>query len=252
MKLGRTWLKVERATQHLEYLERQIALIESAPFVVEERRDSENNDRIWVLDATDRSHHLLGVSMYGVIVGDVVHQLRSALDHAVWKLAKPPIPFVTGFPACEVKSNAKGCFDSVAKRRLQNLDQPAFDYIESVQPYNRLGANDPLWQLNELWNVDKHRTIIVLANPSWSQPVAIAFPDGRDPHPGEVKEPAFPEIVRLDADSDALVILGEPGKVRVLFGNDVPAVAGKLVAPALQWMLMYVRGMILPGLEAFL
>jgi hypothetical protein len=29
-------------------------------------------------------------------------------------------------------------------------------------------------------------------------------------------------------------------------------VAGKLVVPALQWMLMYVRDAILPGLEAFL
>lgn len=252
MKLGRTWLKVERAIQHLEHLERQIALIETAPFVVVERRDQDNNDRIWLLEESDRSRHLLGVSMYGVIVGDVVHQLRSALDHAVWKLAKPPIPFVTGFPVCEVKSNAKGCFDSIAKKRLQNLDQPAFDYIESVQPYNRLGANDPLWQLNELWNVDKHRTIIVLANPTWNQPVAIAFPDDRAAYAGEVKEPTFPEIVRLDAKSHAVVILGEPGKVRIVFGNDVPAVAGKLVVPTLQWLLMYVQGSILPGLESYL
>ena len=46
MKLGRTWLKIERAVQHLEHLERQVDFIEQAPFVIVERRDPENSDRI--------------------------------------------------------------------------------------------------------------------------------------------------------------------------------------------------------------
>ncbi len=258
MKLDRTWLKVERAVQHLEDLERRIALIEEGIFTVSEQPDPETNDRRWVLEGTDRSRHLLGVSMYGVIVGDVVHQLRSALDHVAWKLARPPIEGVTAFPVCLYKANTKGSFfggrhsRAIGPDRLKNVPKAAFDYIESVQPYNRMGAADPLWQLNEMWNVDKHRTLIVIANPTWNQPIAIAFPDDREAYPGEIKEAVSPEVLRLDANSDATVILGNPGKVRVIFGSDIQAVAGKMVVPTIQWILRYVHGLVFPGLEEFM
>src|SRR5215470_7381865 len=88
MKLGSTWLKVERATHHLIELRSEIARVESGPYELVEVRD----------EATE---HLLGLSMYGVIIGDFVHNLRSALDHAVWKLADPPIIGKTAFPVCQ-------------------------------------------------------------------------------------------------------------------------------------------------------
>src|SRR5262249_18777159 len=84
MKLGRTWLKVERAIHHLIELRGEIARIESGPYELVEVRDGATGDRTWVLRADDAAQHLLGWSMYGVIVGDFVHNLRSALDHAVW------------------------------------------------------------------------------------------------------------------------------------------------------------------------
>ena len=132
------------------------------------------------------------------------------------------------------------------------MPKPAVDYIETIQPYNRLGSADPLWQLNELWNVDKHRTLIAIPNASWNQSVVIATPGGRETYPGEVKDAIPPEVVRLDANSDASVILGEPGKVRIIFGSDVPSVAKKMVVPTLRWMLNDVQGVILPGVEQFL
>lgn len=265
-KLGRTWLKAERAIQHLEHLRRRISLIEGDVFSVPEERDESNGDRVWRLAPGQNANELMDVPMYGVIVGDVVHQLRSVLDHAVWQLAKPPIDGRTAFPICLHERDAPGSFfggtdratgkrfNPIGTDRLRNVGRAAIDYIESVQPYRRLGVGDPLWALNELWNSDKHRTLIVVADPQWVQPMAIAFPDGRDQFaPGELKEADLVngEVLRLDGSSTAEVILAVSAPVRIVYGPTAPAVGGKLVLPNLDWMLRSVQE-ILIGIESFL
>jgi hypothetical protein len=259
MKLGRTWLKVERAARHLIELRGQISRIEAAPFEVRETRDENNGDRVWVIDSKDNAEHLLGVSMYGVIAGDFVHNLRSALDHAVWQLADPP-GIANAFPICLDERATRGSFwggkgnRAVGPYRLKNVPQPAADYIESVQPYHRFQTRDPLWQLNELWNEDKHRTLLVVGDPSWSTPLIVATRDGRDTYPGEVKDrdPEHPaEIFRLDAKSDSEVTFGQPRRVEIRFASPA-VVAGQSVTSALDWMLRYVSTDILPGVESYL
>ncbi len=265
-KLGRTWLKVERAIQHMAHLQLRISLIERDVFSVAEDRDTSNSDRVWRLVPGQNANDLMDVPMYGVIVGDIVHQLRSVLDHAVWQLAKPPVEWRSAFPVCLHERDAPGAFfggtdPATGKRfraigpdRLRNVDQPAIDYIESIQPYRRLGVGDPLWGLNELWNADKHRNLIVIADPQWVQPMSIAFPDGREQFgPGELKEAdsAKGEVLRLDGASTAQVILAQPAPVRIVYGASAPAVGGKTVLPNLQWMLRSIQE-ILIGIESFL
>lgn len=259
LKLGRTWLKVERAAHHLEELEQQIRRIESAPFKLAKTKDSSNGDRVWVMETTAIAEHLLGVSMYGVIIGDFVHNLRSALDHAVWKLANPPSK-ANAFPVCFSESGSGESFYGTANeaglgvRRLRNVPNPAFDFVADVQPYNRLKDRDPLWELNEMWNEDKHRTLLVVANPSWSTPFVVATKDGRDVYPGEIKDKNpdnSAEVFRLDANSDSEVIVGVPGKVDIRFASP-PVMVNRVVMPTLGWILKYVSEVILPGLESYL
>jgi hypothetical protein len=259
LKLGRTWLKVERAAHHLDELQGQIERIESAPFQIAEAKDPTNGDRVWVMQTTANAEHLLGVSMYGVIIGDFVHNLRSSLDHAIWKLAIPPSK-ADAFPVCMSESGGKESFYGTSKeaglgvRRLHNVPNSAFDFVADVQPYNRLEDRDPLWQLNEMWNEDKHRMLLVVANPSWSTPFVVATRDGRDPYEGEIKskDPDNPaEVFRLDANSDSQVIVGVPGKIDVRFTS--PAVmANRVVLPTLDWVFKYVSEVILHGLESYL
>ena len=265
-KLGRTWLKVERAVQHLEHLRRRISLIEGGVFSVAEERDASNLDRLWRLVPGQSANDLKDVPMYGVIIGDVVHQLRSGLDHAAWQLAKPPIAGRTAFPICLHERNERGSFfggadpatgkhfNPIGLDRLRNVPQPAIDFIESMQPYGRFGLGDPLWALNELWNADKHRNLIVVADPQWVQPMAIAFPDGREQFgPGELKEAdsAQGEVLRLDGASTAEVILAKTAPVRIVYGPSAPAVGGRLVLPNLEWMLRSVQEVLI-GIESFL
>lgn len=253
LKLDKTWLKVARADQHLDHLRQRISLIEADVFSIAEERDPRNDDRVWRMVPGAKASNLLDVSMYGVIVGDVIHQLRSALDHAVWKLAKPPVDFETAFPICLYELGKKGSFQSVSGKRLRNVDPSAVNYIESVQPYKRFGVKDPLWALNELWNWDKHRQLIVVANPQWTQPLMIAFPDPKlDFAPGEQKEPdsLANEILRLDANSDAQATLAQPAPVRIVF-KEPAVVSGKPVLAQLEWIKRCVQS-VLVDLEAFL
>jgi hypothetical protein len=260
MKLAETWLKVERATRHIVELRHEIARIESGPYELVEIRDEASGDRTWVLHAKDAAQHLLGLSMYGVIIGDFVHNLRSALDHAVWKLAAPPIEGLTGFPVCLEERDRPGSFfggkgtRAKGRNRLKNVPKPAFDFIERVQPYNRMQATAPLWQLNEMWNEDKHRTLLVVEDFNWTSQFSVSTLHGRDLYEGEMKptDPENPlEVFRLDAASDSEVTVGRPSNLSVRFGSP-EVVEGLAILPTLEWMLKDISQEILAGLESFL
>jgi hypothetical protein len=109
---------------------------------------------------------------WGLIVGDILVDLRSALDYAVYALAiahtgqNPPVNARDlEFPIAQTA----GWFVSKrAQDKIAGLNKPARDYIEQVQPYQPgyggpagQYVNSPLWVLNELVGVNKHRFIHV-------------------------------------------------------------------------------------------
>jgi len=100
---------------------------------------------------------------WSLVIGDCVQNLRSALDHMVWQLApqraRVTTPTDREFP---IFSDAKK-YDGGALSRIGSLPGAAQQVIESVQPFH-LGAEyaqDPLWQLQTLSNIDKHRRLHV-------------------------------------------------------------------------------------------
>jgi hypothetical protein len=95
------------------------------------------------------------------LAGEAVQNLRSALDHAVYAIAKRPTTR-TQFPIfidpCE--------FQVRGKPMVKGVPEPICAAIERAQPYNRLPERpefDRLWQLRFLSNLDKHRTLAVVA-----------------------------------------------------------------------------------------
>jgi len=121
---------------------------------------------------------------WGVIIGEIAHDLRSALDGLTWQLALsgPDDPFShTRFPICLDSDDTKKIGDRYYpsfkacqdKRRgcLQSVSSDFWARIESFQPYER-GNGDlhsPLVLLNELNNTDKHRliTLLVVTPEGW-------------------------------------------------------------------------------------
>ncbi|MFN2588544.1 MAG: hypothetical protein ABR613_10565 [Actinomycetota bacterium] len=99
----------------------------------------------------------------GVIMGDVLHNLHSALDHTICALARVHDPMcectTTEFP---IYTDAKEYRKKVG-RTLRGVPEGAKAVIEQLQPFNC--GDDPNLHILELLrrfsNVDKHRSLHV-------------------------------------------------------------------------------------------
>jgi hypothetical protein len=119
------------------------------------------------------------VDEWGAIIGDVVHNLRSALDHLVWQLTlangntPPPNPVPRdscwrkiGFPIWlkPYPADHRGNLIPWASARKEPKSlwgvRPSLRAdFEALQPFKhgQNAAKEPLAILDELWNIDKHR-----------------------------------------------------------------------------------------------
>jgi hypothetical protein len=162
-------LKVLRAGRGLKELNDEIvAFSGTAPYEFVAFADAKTGDNIVQLRVYREPP-----AMLGIIVGEIVHNLRSALDHLACI-----VPLVQGarrpsrpqFPVYELGSPdaadpKRKCFTRDYKGRIGNVVPEAYNLIESVQPYHPTG--DPGWHplalLEDLWNWDKHNAINVVS-----------------------------------------------------------------------------------------
>jgi len=154
-------LKLARAHHHLEELDQQVvAFLEAQPPPVELTAESGA--------LGDRRFSRLRVGAVrqppaelGVIVGDIAHNARSALDYVVYELARHETsqddPNNTQFPI--VRDRAQ--YAPVARRLLGQLAAWQQEVIERLQPFQRDpdARQHPLAVLNWISNRDKHRLL---------------------------------------------------------------------------------------------
>jgi hypothetical protein len=154
-------LRLERASEHMENLNAELQWWpkgDSYRFVVEADRNR-GEYIVWVRLLREPSARL------GVLIGDCLHNLRSALDNLIYDLVisyhgtPPPFEFVehSEFPIFgPIPMKAKHL-----KKRIGGIDPRAQTIIKCLQPSLRGNnyASDPLWVLYELSNIDKHRLI---------------------------------------------------------------------------------------------
>jgi hypothetical protein len=118
---------------------------------------------------------------WGVMIGEITHNLRSSLDHLIWQLTlangheSPKEPIARGskwretaFPIFDEREGFTATNRHGKPRRgsglamLWGLRPDQVEMIDRFQPYQMGGENThrhPLRVLQELWNRDKHRTI---------------------------------------------------------------------------------------------
>lgn len=94
--------------------------------------------------------------------GDIVHNLRSALDHLAYQLVtigsgsepsrRAEFPIAKSFATYEAEK----------ARKVEGMRPLAIKAIDNVKPYR--GGNDALWRIHELDNIDKHRTLFSVAH----------------------------------------------------------------------------------------
>jgi hypothetical protein len=114
--------------------------------------------------------------MWAVVLGEIVHDLRSALDHCVYQLTldnKGKELRYTGFPISDnpghwlqlggkkTTDNPRGFADKCAMYQLRGVGKGVVDYIKGLQPHQMANPHtSALWALHLLWNQDKHRLLL--------------------------------------------------------------------------------------------
>jgi hypothetical protein len=98
-----------------------------------------------------------------MLIGDVLHNLRSALDHLAWSLAGTKANTGTEFPIFIDPVN----FHGSGLDKMHDIPPGAQAIIESLQPYNRRHGLaeriEPLWLLQRLDIEDKHHALNLVA-----------------------------------------------------------------------------------------
>lgn len=150
---GGARLKVERAHQHIEELNAALAEhLERGAGELHVKQHAERDYRL-VFDAEPVP------AAIALILGDAVHNLRTALDHVAWELVeaagrKPGKD--TYFPIRETREKLVNAVDKgemkFAGREVCRL------IIDTIQPYK--GGNSALWPLHDTDIVDKHRLLV--------------------------------------------------------------------------------------------
>ena len=161
--------KIARARVHEADLAQRLAAVlgpGKQQFVLDPKPDPE----------TGRHH----VRVYGVpavqpewmtIIGDCLHNLRSALDHLAWQLVVldgqcPTDEDMTIFPIRLSPFNRKGHPRPIELKPAVTSSK-IIEAVEAVQPYSDTGSPpdppvlNPLWALHRLNIIDKHRLLVV-------------------------------------------------------------------------------------------
>jgi hypothetical protein len=164
--------KVYRATQHLHTLQTRGEAFGKEygdpgfRCVIEP-----NSQRTEILVKIDQEIVIPDVE-WGIIIGDAVHCLRSALDQLAAGLRADPPDGRTRFPICTEKKQWLVGYPGM----LWSVPAKYVAVFDAAQPYHRGNrANEhPLAMLNALWNLDKHHAIpaaALLASHTKVQPI---------------------------------------------------------------------------------
>jgi hypothetical protein len=155
-----SWInKIDRAKQHLEELQKEISVFfKLQPYRISTKRDPKTKRLIYYL--TD----VMSVpDKIALISGDIVQNLRSALDHLAYDLF---------MKENKETLSAKHIYFPIEKdlqtyerekvRKTKGISSDKLKLIDSIRPYK--GGNDTLWAIATLNNIDKHRLLMTVGS----------------------------------------------------------------------------------------
>ncbi len=176
-------LKTERARSHIDALATEVSSYSlSSPCYLVLDDDSDPGFKVFKLKRT----RPIPENIF-LIIGDAVHNLRSALDHLAYELVeietsktgkKLPENLVQNiqFPIAKASNNVN---QAIKSKQMNEAGKLVVNALRALRPYPK--GNDGLYALHELDRLDKHRLIIpvieVTATPYISTIIDSA-PDG--------------------------------------------------------------------------
>jgi hypothetical protein len=158
-RLARIQVKIDRAKHHLQELTTAVrAFHESWPYVVHVRRDPETRRPIYYVASVKEAP-----STIAAIAGDVLQNLRSALDQLAYQLVivgtGAPGPFRgIYFPIADDLA----AYQASKTEKVKGMRPDAIAAIDALKPYR--GGHEMLWRLHKLNIIDKHRLLITVGS----------------------------------------------------------------------------------------
>ena len=217
------YAKLIWAQRHLKLLHAEITNFAANPYSIAREDDLENERHILRLELLDVPDAIC------LIAGDAVYNMRASLDQLVWSLARlKGIPKRTAFPIVDGPVLTKDKWKSLT-RSLAGVPKEAVCEIEFLQPYHR-GASyktHPLWRLDEMCNLDKHRRI-----PANGSATVLTFTD-------VTSEEIASRTVAIDTTDDGFIVSVplalkhkldhyHPRAFEVLFGGDESGISEQI------------------------
>jgi hypothetical protein len=156
--------KIRWAKHHLAELEREREMwVNSHPYAVFNNSNADKTFWKFLVHRFDEDVKPES-DTFGLIIGDYVHNLRSALDQLAWQLVKvangitPKRDGDVSFPIVDGHPRDFWSRPMIAREEV-TFEQALF--LEGFQPYRAIGPirPHPLTDLHALWNADKHKLI---------------------------------------------------------------------------------------------
>jgi hypothetical protein len=152
-------MKVQRAMRHLDDLRKAIeSFFESKPYKCSGKPDLRARKIEYTMDSVEKVPDEIPL-----IVGDLIQNLRTALDQTAYKL------YLKGTGGGSVSTkiyfpifDSQKQYDDNKGGRTQGILAADLAKIDAIQPYK--GGNDLLWAVHKLNNIDKHRLLLAVGS----------------------------------------------------------------------------------------
>ena len=146
-------LKVLWAAKHIRHLDGMVKhFCEANRNVFRVEDDLQAGEKVYCVDFRTPIPYDIPL-----IIGDVIHNLRSSLDHLAWQLVEANGGTPTKQTYFPIYSDAAR-FQAESVRKLHGMSAAVVKLIEAVQPYHSAYQN--LRALSDLDNWDKHRLLL--------------------------------------------------------------------------------------------
>lgn len=220
-------LKIQRAGKHLSEIEALVdAFLVTRPF--ELVIDHQPLKRL----RTHRIHQRASTPPeFSMVVGDVIHNLRAALDVAIFQIIGPVAanPDTVHFPFARSEQSVES---TLVSRQCQKGGERLMDALRSLRLYP--GGNDLLCSVHALDILDKHKqiltvgSVVAMSGDDFSRidpflpfrgPGILVFQDLTELFQIELQ---YPSLAAMLADKPQLITPRIQPEFQICFGADQP------------------------------
>jgi hypothetical protein len=236
-------LKIGRAQQHLGELERSVSdFLARKPFVVLVEKPEEMPDYLdcvaWVARIREEVPN-----EWSPIIGDIVHNLRTALDLMACDLVRLNGKSASGVHFPFARSEAE-LSKHIKEKHIDRAGPQVVSEIRKLQPYE--GGNLALRAIHDLDIVDKHQSLIAMATGVVTAGVTLYL----NGHPNQI--PQWQTL--FDREGQRIVVM--PRSPNIPIGSEVPSLfalvfsqvagsfAGHEIIPTLHNFVQTIEGVV--------